>query len=67
LYEGVLTGAVRVITRDQNGFFADKAAEAMGDEDEGTARGVTTSSVVYKIYKKVHGMIDKSIGRRYRL
>jgi hypothetical protein len=35
-YEDVLSGTVRVRTRKQDGFFADKTPQAMGDEDEGT-------------------------------
>jgi hypothetical protein len=38
----------------------------MANEDKGTGQGITASSVIYKIGKKVRGMIDKSIWRYYR-
>lgn len=56
-----------VVARDQYGFLANQATQAMSNEYEGTVRCVADLSAGLKIIQKVRGMIDKPVCRRNRL
>lgn len=46
MFENIAKMMFGIVTRRQNSFLADKAAEAVRDEDKGTAGRATRGSVV---------------------
>ena len=51
----------QVISRVENGFLADKAAQAVSHENKGTGGRIATSSVRRQIVQKVRSVIDQPI------